>query len=81
MQKLPLDTYRGKLNIIIRNPYSYTRTDVYLLMQFPYAHLYVKAKMVFIPNNISYRKFIFATCEFFPRPAVVKIPPTPPCHI
>jgi hypothetical protein len=59
--------YRGKLYIIIRNPYSYirTRTDVSLLIQFQYAHLYVKAKMVFIPNNIPYLKIIFALCELY----------------
>ena len=57
--------YRGKLYITIRNPSSYTRKYVHLLMNFQYAHLYVKTNMVFIPNNIPYLKIIFALCELF----------------
>lgn len=51
--------YRGKFYITIRNPSSYTRTDVYLHMNFQYAHVYAKANMVLIPNNIPYLKIIF----------------------
>jgi len=57
--------YRGKLYTTIRNSSSYTRTDVYLRMNFQYVHLYVKANMVFIPNNIPYLRIIFALCELF----------------